>query len=96
MASHSEKDFVDSLTTIRSEISVLSETIGRLLSDTAGIRSTLARTASSAANQAVAAGHDMISSMEGMASDAYGAAAKSATLLVALGIGLAIGFMGRK
>jgi ElaB/YqjD/DUF883 family membrane-anchored ribosome-binding protein len=82
MATSSEKDLSDHLERIRADISSLSETVATLVSDTAGIKSTLKRGASNAAKQAAALGEEVIHEAQEFGSEAMHAAARSANAAV--------------
>src|SRR6185312_13889799 len=82
MATSSEKDLSDHLERIRADISSLSETVSTLVSDTAGIKSTLKRGATTAAKQAAAFGEEVIHEATEMGSEAMHAAARGANAAV--------------
>jgi ElaB/YqjD/DUF883 family membrane-anchored ribosome-binding protein len=82
MATSPEKDLSDHLERIRADISSLSETVATLVSDTAGIKSTLKRGATNAAKQAAAFGEDVIHEATEMGNDAMHAAARGANAAV--------------
>ncbi|HMN85936.1 MAG TPA: hypothetical protein PKA74_08130 [Bauldia sp.] len=108
-----EKEFTDNLEKIKAEISALTETVSKLVSDTAGMQATLKKKVNSAAKQATAMGEDLVSDAVEMGNDAIHAAARTAygaidnvetqiarnpmtAVLVALGIGFAVGLVTRK
>lgn len=82
MASTTEKDLSDHLERIRSDISSLSETVATLVSDTAGIKTTLKRTAGNAAKQAAAFGEEVMHEAHELGSEAMHAAARGANAAV--------------
>lgn len=82
MASNTEKDLSDHLDRIRSDISSLSDTVASLVSDTAGIKSTLKRGASNAAKHAAALGEEMVHEASELGSEAMHAAARGANAAV--------------
>lgn len=73
-----EKDLADHLETIRKDIASLSETVGQLVSDTAGIQASLKKRVSAAAKQATAAGEQFVSDAADMGNDAMHAVAREA------------------
>lgn len=113
MAANPEKELSDSLEQIRADISALAGTVSQLVSDTAGIQSTLKRKVNATAKQAAAAGERLMDDTMEMGSEALASVTKSATaavdsmegqiaknpmtsVLVALGLGFAIGLITRK
>lgn len=82
MASNPEKDLSDHLDRIRADISSLSETVSTLVSDTAGIKTTLKRSAANAAHKAAAFGEEMVHEASELGSEAMHAAARSANAAV--------------
>ena len=82
MAASAGKDLADSLSTIRADIAALGETVGRLVSDTAGIKRSLVKTVGQAGRQASAAGEEMLSGAGELAADAYKTASRSALAVV--------------
>ena len=82
MATSSEKDLSDHLERIRADISSLSETVATLVSDTAGIKSTLKRGATNAAKQAASLGEEVMHEAHELGSEAMHAAARGATAAV--------------
>jgi ElaB/YqjD/DUF883 family membrane-anchored ribosome-binding protein len=108
-----DKDLADALERIRTDISALSGTVSQLVSDTAGIQTTLKRKVNSAAKQAGQAGEQLMSDAMEMGEEALTAASRTASaalgnveghiarnpmasVLVALGLGFAIGIITRK
>lgn len=77
-----EKDLADHLETIRKDIASLSETVGQLVSDTAGIQASLKKRVSAAAKQATAAGEQLVSDAADMGNDAMHAVAREASAAV--------------
>jgi ElaB/YqjD/DUF883 family membrane-anchored ribosome-binding protein len=108
-----EKDFNDNLDKIRAEISALTDTVSKLVSDTAGMQAALKKKVNAAAKQATAMGEEFVSDAVDMGNDAIHAATRAAAgaidnvegqiarnpmtaVLVALGIGFAVGLVTRK
>jgi ElaB/YqjD/DUF883 family membrane-anchored ribosome-binding protein len=77
-----EKDLADHLETIRKDIASLSETVGQLVSDTAGIQASLKKRVSAAARQATAAGEQIVAEAAEMGNDAMHIAAREASAAV--------------
>lgn len=73
-----EKDLADHLETIRKDIASLSETVGQLVSDTAGIQASLKKRVGAAAKQATAVGEQLVSDAADMGNDAMHAVAREA------------------
>jgi ElaB/YqjD/DUF883 family membrane-anchored ribosome-binding protein len=82
MASNPEKELSDHLERIRADISSLSDTVATLVSDTAGIKSTLKRSATNAAKQAAALGEEVMHEAHELGSEAMHAAARGANAAV--------------
>jgi len=82
MASTTEKDLNDHLERLRSDISSLTETVSQLVSDTAGIKSTLKRSATNAARHAAAFGEEVVHEASELGSEAMHAAARTANAAV--------------
>lgn len=77
-----ERDLAEHLETIRKDISALSETVGQLVSDTAGIQASLKKRVTAAARQATAAGEQIVSEAAEMGSDALNMVGRQANAAV--------------
>jgi ElaB/YqjD/DUF883 family membrane-anchored ribosome-binding protein len=79
MAATGEKDVADQIGTIRADIASLSKTASLLVSETAGIRASLAQRVANAAKTTVVAGERFLSEAEEFGSEAVQAATRGAT-----------------
>jgi len=113
MASNPDKDLADNLERIRADIAALSDTVGQLVSDTAGIQASLKRKAATAAKDAVRTGEALMSEAGEIGAEALQAASRTASnavdnmesqiaknpltsVLIALGLGFALGLISRR
>jgi len=113
MATNADKEMTENLDKIRADIAALSETVKTLVSDTAGIQSTLRKKFDETTRQAASMGEKMMHEAADMGNDALHAATRQASeaidtievkitrnpfasVLIALGLGFAIGLLNRR
>jgi len=72
----SDKDLAAGLETLRDDIAALSDTVSRLVSDTAGMKATLKRELKGAARSAVNFGENVVHEAEHLAEEAAHAATR--------------------
>lgn len=106
MAMSPEKKFEKDLGAVRKDIAALTGSIGRLASDTKGLKASVGKTAKGVVENAVEAGEEVLADGRQAATDAMHTGVNSlatqikrnpmAAALAALGVGFFVGIVGRK
>jgi ElaB/YqjD/DUF883 family membrane-anchored ribosome-binding protein len=82
MAANPDKELADNLEQIRADIAALAGTVSQLVSDTAGIQTTLKKKATQTAKQAAAAGERLMDETMEMGNEALSSLTRQATAAV--------------